>query len=1130
MDKHKISISHLIADKLIFLFLIVFLNLSAVSQTLNLDSVFTAEEITWLNKNKDGIRYAPNPSWPPGDYVEDGIHKGFVSDYIKLFEEMLGINFNKVYYQNWTEVLNGLKNSEVDFVGAIQQTYDREDYLLFTESFRIIQLGIITRENYHHELTREHINSMSLACLRNYTSTQYISREFPGAHIDLVDFDLEALFQASYGIVDGAVVDFMTASYLVEKYGISNLKGAALLDFSWELRLASRNELPEFNSILNKLLKNINEEQHKEIFNKWVNINFIAKPHFFQRYQKTIIGIVVFILVLLIVVFVFNFSLRKQIEKQTFLLKKARDIARRNVKNYKLIAENTSDVVWLSDLNFNTSYISPSVEKMFGGKVDDHMKKSIEEKIPSKYVENLKSILHEELENEKIPDCNKDRSRVLELKHYCTDGSTIWVEMNVSFVRNIEGKPIGLHGISRNITENIKTRKYIERRLAMEKLLSNISRIAVGNSNINDTLKKIVKKAGSVLNVSRVYIFEHVNQNDTVSNSFEWCAKDVTPQIDKLQQQPCNEFSWFFDKLKQGRVIKYKNIGKIPDEPTRNILQLQGIISVLIVPLTLNDRFYGFIGFDECRTARSWDAEDVKVLQSLAYIVASLIERNKTERELRIKNRSIELSLVGKAMSDLEGKITYANQTFLNYWRYQNVEEVLNKTVYDFWESSYESSKIVNAIHEKGSWGGERKGIRSDGSVFDVLVQASLVTSKEGKPLCMQASFFDISERKIWEKELIHAKEKAEESSRLKSAFLANMSHEIRTPMNGIIGFLNLLEEVDFTTEEKKELVHIVNESGKRLINTINDIIESSIIEVGEIAINVDEINLSELMSKTYKHFKPEADKKNLLIKINNKAEKLLIETDKNKLERILHELINNALKFAEKGSIEFGAELQESFVYFHVKDTGTGIWETQIEKIFHPFTQADMSLSRKHEGSGLGLYISKAYVEQLGGKIWINSIKNEGSSFFFTIPYNPVILSNAETKEKGKLNKDNFLAGQKILVAEDDPNSFHLLELSLKRFGAEIIHTVTGEDTIQSLLDNPDISLILMDIKMPGMNGLEVTRIIRNFNNDIPIIAQTAFAFLGDKKKAIEAGCNEYISKPINRNLLLQKIEQLLN
>jgi PAS domain S-box-containing protein len=1113
-------------------FFIVLLSISAGSQTLNLDSVLTESEIKWLNNNRENIRFAPNPTWPPGDYVENGIHKGFVADYIRLFEEMLGIDFIKVHYQNWTEILNGLQNSEVDFVGAIQKTEDRENYLLFSEPYKRIELGIVTKANYHHRLTNEHINSMSLACIKDYTSTQFVRKEYPDAQIEIVNDDLEALLHTSFGITDGAVIDLMTASFLVEKYGVSNLKTDAILDFHWDLRFASRDELIELNSIINKLLKNISPAQQQAFFNKWVNIEFNTEPGFFEKNYKIIIGVALIILFLLITLFIFNYSLKKQIDKRTHQLKKAKEFAKHNEEKYKLIAENTTDVVWLADLNFNTTYISPSVEKMFGGKVSDHLNKTLEERFPLHSIEEIKTVFQKEFEKEKQPDTDKNRSLTLVLEHFCTDGSTIWVEMNITFIRDNTGKPIGFHGITRNVTETKKAKDFIESRLAMEKLLSRISEIAIGNFEIDVVFNKILKKTGLTMNVSRIYIFEYENKSDTVSNTFEWCANGIEPQIQNLQSLPCDETPWFFDKLKQGKIIKYKNIERIPDESTKNILRFQNIISIFVVPLILNNRFYGFIGFDECKVAKSWHVEDVKVLQSLAYIVTSLIERKKTERELRIKDRSIELSLTAKAIADNEGKITYVNQTFLKYWKYQKLEEIIGKTVFEFWKSDDDSRIVVDAVRKKSSWQGELKAIRSDGTFFDALVQASLITSKDGAPLCMQASFYDITERKKWEQDLINAKVKAEESERLKSAFLANMSHEIRTPMNGILGFTDLLLEPDLSSDEKENFIKIVHQSGQRMLNTVNDIVEISKIEAGVIHVTEEETDINESVKELVYFFKSEAVKKKLELIVDKllPITKKNITIDRTKFDSILTNLIKNAIKFTNVGKISVGCQSKDSVVEFYVKDTGIGIPNDKQEVIFDRFMQADIHDKRVFEGSGLGLAIAKSYVEMLGGKIWLQSEEGVGSTFRFTLPAKN---SNKEkSDEHTKLSSDykskkSGFRKLKVLIADDDEISRKLIRLIVEDFGGEILEAKTGIETVELCRTKKDIDLILMDIKMPGLDGYEATRRIREFNKEVIIISQTAYGLSGDREKSIESGCNDYISKPVNRNKLQAMIQK---
>jgi len=404
----------------------------------------------------------------------------------------------------------------------------------------------------------------------------------------------------------------------------------------------------------------------------------------------------------------------------------------------------------------------------------------------------------------------------------------------------------------------------------------------------------------------------------------------------------------------------------------------------------IEDRFYGFIGFNDCKIHRDWLPENVKTLESLSYIVSSMLERDKTEKELLIKERSIEMSLVGKVFANLEGKIIYANRTFLAYWGYTKLEEILNKEAVEFLVDESDLKKIITAVMEKGEWEGESEARRSDGSIFNVLINANLVTNKVGEPLCMQASVFDITERKAWEKQLILAKEKAEENNRLKTAFLSNISHEIRTPMNGILGFLNLLNNTELSESEKEEYLHLVHKSGKRLIETLDDIIEISRIESGELEIKENETDINETIQFIKELYKPLALEKNLQFRINKNPESSALRfiTDSYRLHSILGNLIKNAIKYTDTGSIELGAHIENGQVYFFVKDTGKGIPADRLDAIFDRFVQADLNLSREHEGAGLGLSIARAYVEQLGGKILVKSKEKEGSTFSFTIPY----------------------------------------------------------------------------------------------------------------------------------------------
>jgi len=385
-------------------------------------------------------------------------------------------------------------------------------------------------------------------------------------------------------------------------------------------------------------------------------------------------------------------------------------------------------------------------------------------------------------------------------------------------------------------------------------------------------------------------------------------------------------------------------------------------------------------------------------------------------------------------------------------------------------------------------------------------------------------------DRKKAEDNLITALKKAEESDRLKTSFLHNMSHEIRTPMNGILGFTNLLLEPGLTGEEQHNYIDVIKVSGDRMLNTINDLLNISLIESNQVKIAVSEVNVNEQNKNLYTFFKPEAEKKGIQLSYKNTLpeHEAIIKTDSVKIYAILSNLIKNAIKYSDEGTIEFGYKKKEKNLEFFVKDTGIGIPKDRQQAIFDRFVQADIEDIRAYEGSGLGLSISKAYVKMLGGKIWVESREGKGSQFYFTIPYNTKREEKTITINKTSMKKnENQIIGLKVLIAEDIESADMYLTLILKNFSKEILHAKTGTKAIDICRNNPDIDLILMDIKMPKMNGYEATRKIREFNKDVIIIAQTAYALAGDREKSIVAGCDDYISKPINKEMLLEKIEK---
>jgi CheY-like chemotaxis protein len=351
--------------------------------------------------------------------------------------------------------------------------------------------------------------------------------------------------------------------------------------------------------------------------------------------------------------------------------------------------------------------------------------------------------------------------------------------------------------------------------------------------------------------------------------------------------------------------------------------------------------------------------------------------------------------------------------------------------------------------------------------------------------------------------------------------------------MNGILGFSELLKNPDLSDEKQQNYIEIIEKSGSRMLNIINDIIDISKIEAGLMKMEIKESNINEQIEYIYTFFKPEVEAKGMQLFFKNTlpAKEAVIKTDREKFYAILTNLVKNAIKYCNEGSIEFGYDRKGGYLEFFIKDTGIGISKDRQEAIFERFIQADIIDKMARQGAGLGLSITKAYIEMLGGKIWVESKEGIGSTFYFTLPYNHEMKDITNTKEiEVTANSENQVKNLKILIAEDDETSEMLLSINVSEFGNEIIKVTTGREAIESCGKNPDIDLILMDIQMPILDGYEATRQIRQFNKNVVIIAQTAFGLAGDREKSLDAGCNDYITKPIKKPELDSLIQKYFN
>jgi PAS domain S-box-containing protein len=807
--------------------------------------------------------------------------------------------------------------------------------------------------------------------------------------------------------------------------------------------------------------------------------------------------------------------------------KKTEAALRENAEKYQSIFNSFIDLYYQSDLQGNILVLSPSVYKLSGYRPEELIGKPV-------------SVVYADIEkrNEMIDllirkGSINDYENVLVKK----DGTRVPVSITSHLIKGHDGKPRFIEGSIRDITERKEALEKLGNLLHLQNLLTHLATefINIPVENSDAAVNRLLQLIGEHNQIDRVYIFRYDFTTRMMSNTHEWCAEGITPELENLQDIPFSLVPAWVDTHVKGEMLTVPDVSLLdPENALRQILEPQGIKTLITIPMILDGSCLGFVGFDSVRIVKNWSREEITFLQLLADLLCNVADRKRTEKALVTREAYLKAVFNNVPyqmwLKDPEGRYLLVNQPFLDYFSFTDHDSPIGKMAQDLWPLEISQSfidqdnevlqiKNTKFVEEQVDFHGKK--------VWFEIYRAPIIDPR-GKLLGTTGIARDITSRIMAGRELKKATEAAEASNIAKTRFLANMSHEIRTPLNAITGMIRLLSQT-MLDESQMTLLGNMHTSSDNLLTIINDILDFSKIESGQIDLEATDFNIHNLFRRVYDGNEYRAEEKN--IKLQYTVEPAIPEFlngDPVRLQQILNNLVSNAIKFTKEGKVELIARLTgpgKDKIQFMVTDTGIGISPENQKKIFESFQQEDESITRNYGGTGLGLSISRQLVELMGGELQLESTKNMGSSFFFTIPVSVGSAIKTETIQPQTEATTLSLEGSRILLVEDNKFNQFIAQAIIEKWGAKI---VTAEDGLQAIekLKAETFDLILMDIQMPVMDGITAAVKIRNeLKIDTPILALTANVIKGIIERCEAAGMQGYVSKPFDEKELLSKI-----
>lgn len=777
-------------------------------------------------------------------------------------------------------------------------------------------------------------------------------------------------------------------------------------------------------------------------------------------------------------------------------------------RKFRSLVQNSKDIISMLSADGKILYLSPGFKKILGFEPVEMLGSSAFDFIHPEDQQLALELLS------KIVTSPVNESIKFNFRALHQDGSVIWLEATITNMLDEPGIR-ALIGNFRNITESLKNER-------IGKIQYNIAHEMVTAKNLNDLFEVVRNELSNLLDTTNFIIAQYDEHKDLLTAPFERDEQTKTPPTWPSK----NSISGLVIRKKASLLLRKKDILKLAEDG-EIVLRGSRAESWLGVPLMINQKPIGLMILQSYTNPEAFNMSSQKILEIIANQLSIYIEQKNSELLAQKLSKAIIQSPASIVITDPDGKIEFVNPKFTELTGY-TLQEAVGQNPRILKSGEHDDAFYKNlwdTITSGKDWSGEFKDKKKDGSLYWESASISPLVNEDGVITHFVAVKEDITERKKMMEDLIVAKEQAEAGDRLKTAFMNNISHEIRTPLNGITGFGQLITQPDLTSDDIDSYVEILQESTDRLISTINDYMDASLLASDNLKPIVTSFDVNLLLNEIFSSYQPQTKAKNLelIMQLPPKPVDFQLTTDRELLRKVINHVLGNAVKFTKKGNISFGYQIEGDTIQFWAKDTGIGISAEVIKTIFNPFSQEESGSTRSYEGSGLGLTIVKGIINKLGGEVWLSSKKGKGTQISFSLPViSPLEKTPVMTPVELEVNS---ITEPLILIAEDEDSNFFYLQVLLKKTSAKIIRAFNGKETVEFCREKPEISVVLMDIKMPVMDGIEATKQIKTFRKNLPVIAVTAHALTGDEHRILQAGCDDYISKPLKKETLWLKL-----